>query len=447
MPVAAQLERLQSLTAEALQLADATDDDLPAGRIVASPLGTHPPSGVLVADARHRGGVRWRENRFAARGAVGLDDERDLTGQGTRARRSAFAQRRPGSLRTDAARRGWPARSSSGSGCWPNRATPANSELADQIEQNYRNANVRLALSAEMLERFVRSSNTMSRARSTIASSARRSAASRSPSAENKVKLEPDAERWNMDLESDGTVDSRHRRRRRPGEGQQPGHDGLHGRRSRSSSSRTACRSARARPTPTTAASSIGVHSNYDWMPVVNDMVRTRAIDEYHRKQPLAQAEVECKVARRVEQQLDDRAGAAVNKVENQIRDQVTGTAGVGRRRADADRTLDDRRARDRPPARGRAASNFAAHTPRPRAPSDSLASVQVHESALDECGGQPRPRRQAAHCPGAANADAGKVLAYSTNRAPTVVDEKTPCLNLPRTMPSGSASPTRSSN
>ena len=126
----------------------------------------------------------------------------------------------------------------------------------------------------------------------------------------------------------------------------------------------------------------VGVRSEFDWMPIVNDVVRSRAIEEYHKKRPRAKAEIECKVAGRVEQQLDDRAGDAVNKVQNQMREHVTGpleSAGVELTAIELSTTAERVIAR----LRVAGADQLGGHTPRPRAPADSLASVQVHESAL----------------------------------------------------------------
>jgi hypothetical protein len=111
-------------------------------------------------------------------------------------------------------------------------------------------------------------------------------------------------------------------------------------------------------------------------------MVRSRALDEYRRKQPQAQAEVECKVARRVERQLDDRTSSAVEKVERQYQDHVSGPLESG---GVAVTPIELTTTAQRVIARLRVAGSdqLAGHTPRPRAPADSLASLQVHESAL----------------------------------------------------------------
>ena len=141
--------------------------------------------------------------------------------------------------------------------------------------------------------------------------------------------------------------------RRRAGEGSHLGLDEFHGTEVDSRRSGWASRWGPARPTAENSSQLVGIRSNVDWMPLVNDMVRTRAIEEYYKKRPRAKAEVECKVASRVEQQLDERAGDAVSRVQNQMRKSVTEPLANAGRGAHADRALDDGRAGDRPVARG----------------------------------------------------------------------------------------------
>jgi hypothetical protein len=375
--VAARLGHLQSLTAQALQLAEATDDDRLRAELLRAHWGLarRLECWSLMRDivVASRG-----ENRFAAR--VPWDAAANaLAGQGTELAdlRSlsddleAYERTRtPRLARAIVERQRLLAQSNDA----------RQRELADQIEQNYRNSNVRLALSAEMLERFVpQQQEELGLVRDRIVGTPVRGQSV--TTAENRVKLEPDDACWNMGLESDGTVDS------------QTVADG--GQVLISSCGTTefsAQKSIVVDPNGVRLGSSraeahnfsqmMGIRSSFDWIPVVSDMVRTRAIDEYRRKQPLAQAEVECKVAHRVERQLDDRTDSAVEKLERRYREQVSApleSGGVDLTPVELTTTS------ERVIARLRVAGSdqLAGHTPRPRAPADSLASVQVHESAL----------------------------------------------------------------
>ena len=302
--------------------------------------------------------------------ALGFATANALSGQGTGDRRSALAQRRPGSLRTEPhappGPRDPPAATVAGrierrppTASWPTRSNRT-------IATPTCGSRSRPSCSSGSLPNSIRRS-----APSTIALPARRSAASRSRTPKTRSSLQPDAERWHVNLESDGTVDS------------DTVADGGQVKSTRcGTTSFTAQKSivverGRRRVGESTADAHntsrlVGVRSDLDWMPIVNDMVRSRAIDEYHKKRSRAKAEVECKVAGRVEQQLDDRAGDAVNKVQNQMREQVTRPARS--RPASSSRRSNSRR---RPsasspacewPARSNSAATRRGRGPRPTA-------------------------------------------------------------------------------
>lgn len=252
--------------------------------------------------------------------------------------------------------------------------------LADRIEQNYRNANVRLALSAELLERFVSDQSAESSpVRDRIVGTPVRGQSL--TTTDNRVKLHPDPERWRVDLESDGTVDS--------DTISDGGQVQLHSAGTTTFTARKSIVVDRdgVELSPSTASAHnnsllLGVRSSVDWVPVVNEVVRSQAIDRYRQKRSQARAEVEWKVANRVEQQLDERADEAVNKAQDRMREKVTGpleSVGIDFTPIELSTT------KDRVIARLRIArpEQLAGHTPRPRAPSDSLASAQIHESAL----------------------------------------------------------------
>jgi hypothetical protein len=375
--VAARLGRLQALTAQALQLADAARDDRLRAELLRAHWGL---ARRLECWSLMRDMVvaSRAENRFAAR--VPWDAATNaMTGQGTELAElhslsndlEAYERTRTPRLARAIVERQRSLAQSNGA---------RQRELADQIEQNYRNANVRLALSAEMLERFVsQQQDEVSPVRERIVGTPVRGQSV--TSAKNKVLLEPDTGRWNMGLESDGTVDS-----------QTVADGGQVLISSCGTTEFTAQKSIIVDPSGVRLGSStadahnysqlMGIQSSYDWIPVVNEMVRSRALDEYRRKQPQAQAEVECKVARRVERQLDDRTSSAVEKVERQYQDHVSGPLESG---GVAVTPIELTTTAQRVIARLRVAGSdqLAGHTPRPRAPADSLASLQVHESAL----------------------------------------------------------------
>ncbi len=374
---AARLERLHTLAEQAFTLAEASDDDCLRADLLRAHWGLarRLECWSLMRDIAV---ASVAENRFAAREP--WDETKSvLIGQGTQP-----ADLRSLSVDLEAYERSRSPRLARAILERQRLLAQANDsrehELADQIEQNYRNANVRLALSAELLERFIpKQQSEMSPVHDRIVGTPVRGQSI--TSSENKVNLEPDPERWHVNLESDGTVDS--------DTVADSGQVRLH---TLGTTAFTAAKSILVERDGVELHESsadahntsrlVGVRSDFDWMPIVDDVVRNRAIDEYHRKRPQAKAEVECKVAYRVEQQLDDRAGQAVDKVQNDMRDQVTGpleSAGVELTPIELSTTAQRVIAR----LRVAGAEQLGSHTPRPRAPADSLASVQVHESAL----------------------------------------------------------------
>ena len=125
----------------------------------------------------------------------------------------------------------------------------------------------------------------------------------------------------------------------------------------------------------------VGMCTKYDNIPLISSMARSRALEEYQEKRPIAKAQVEYRVANRAMRRLDADAQPMIDRLENQVRSyfnrlqefemhaepvqlQTTATEAVARLRLAGDAQL-------------------AAHTPRPQDLGDSLASLQVHESVF----------------------------------------------------------------
>ncbi|HEX5470671.1 MAG TPA: hypothetical protein VFW73_02235, partial [Lacipirellulaceae bacterium] len=126
----------------------------------------------------------------------------------------------------------------------------------------------------------------------------------------------------------------------------------------------------------------VGVTTDYDWVPILGGIVRDRALDEYRAKQGRAKFQVESRVESQAREKLDEQTREAVDRIRQQTYDRfasqldefgikltpvemkTTPARLVGRVRLASDKQL-------------------GSHTPRPRALSDSLASVQVNETAL----------------------------------------------------------------
>jgi hypothetical protein len=252
--------------------------------------------------------------------------------------------------------------------------------LADAVEQHYRNANVRFAVTKEMLNRFVSEQQNESRpVHDRIAGTPVRGQSE--TLSESRIRLEPAAGRWQVGIEAGGTVESN------------TVADGGQARlRSHGTTEFTAQKTVivddqgvSMKPTVVSASNVnrlVGVTTDFDWVPIFGSYARGRALDGYRNKRRQAKAEIEFKVADRAADHLDERAGDAVERAKREIEERLTNSlAETGIEITPIELTT----THERLVARLRIAGpgQLAAHTPRPRALSDSLASLQAHESAL----------------------------------------------------------------
>jgi hypothetical protein len=252
--------------------------------------------------------------------------------------------------------------------------------LADAVEQHYRNANVRIAITAELLNRFVGEQRSEVRpVRERIAGTPVRGQSH--TMSESSIRLQPAEGRWQLDVEAQGVVDSRTLA------------DGGRARlRSRSATDFIAQKTivvdtsgVQLQPTVVDATNHnrlVGVTTDFDWVPLLRSYARNRAIQEYRAKRPRARAEVESKVAALAVEQMDEQTLVAIDRVEQEIRSRLL----VPMAKFGVDLTpIELTTTHDRLVARLRVAGTqqLGGHTPRPRALSDSLASMQVHETAF----------------------------------------------------------------
>jgi hypothetical protein len=256
--------------------------------------------------------------------------------------------------------------------------------LADAVEQHYRNANVRIAITSELLNRLVRKQRTEERpVRERIAGTPVRGRSQ--ITSESNIRLQPAEGRWQVGVEAQGVVNSR-----TLADG---GRARLH---TRSSTDFSAQKTVifepggvRLEPTVANVTSHnrlIGVTTDFDWVPLLRSLARDRAIQEYRARRTRARAEAESKVAILAVEQIDEETLTAIDRVEQEVQSRLlTPLAECGVELTPIELTTSE----DRLVARLRIAGNdqLGGHTPRPRALSDSLASLQIHESALTNAG------------------------------------------------------------
>lgn len=125
------------------------------------------------------------------------------------------------------------------------------------------------------------------------------------------------------------------------------------------------------------------VSTGLDGLPLIGSLLRSIARRTHRERLPEANAEVEQKVSSRVAQRLDEEIAQRIYQIEKQYRERFLSPLSRLNLCLTA---LDMQTTSHRLIARYRLAADhqLAAHTPRPIAPSDSLLSVQIHESAIN---------------------------------------------------------------
>ncbi|HJS07297.1 MAG TPA: hypothetical protein VJ809_06535 [Pirellulales bacterium] len=126
-----------------------------------------------------------------------------------------------------------------------------------------------------------------------------------------------------------------------------------------------------------------GLQTDFDAVPIVRNLVRGYALSQHDEKQGQARQEVEAKVASRASQRLDAEVNARLIKAEEDIRRRILAPL---QKLELIPQIVQLTTTEERVTARLRlaGADQAGAHTPRPLAMSDSLASLQIHETAIN---------------------------------------------------------------
>lgn len=127
----------------------------------------------------------------------------------------------------------------------------------------------------------------------------------------------------------------------------------------------------------------VGIESHLGPVPVVGNIIDGLIRESHRQNEPAAMAQVKSKVGRQARQRMDREADEKLANLEDRLGAIVTGPLA---RFALTVEPLEMTTSEERAAMRVRLASDqqLAAHTPRPSAPSDSLVSLQLHESAFN---------------------------------------------------------------
>jgi hypothetical protein len=127
----------------------------------------------------------------------------------------------------------------------------------------------------------------------------------------------------------------------------------------------------------------LGAESRFDGIPLMGSFVRNIAKKENQRLRPLATTQVRSKVLYSAKRRMDNEADAKLHSVEERFTNNVLGPFS---QLALAAEPVDMFTTSDRAVMQLRLANlnQLAAHTPRPSAPADSVLSLQLHETAIN---------------------------------------------------------------
>jgi hypothetical protein len=253
--------------------------------------------------------------------------------------------------------------------------------VADAITTHYRNANVRLAISQPMLQRMLPTVESRSAPVRTLMFGSRVRGTSRIES-DLRVELNPSTDRWSMSLKATGKVRT-----------ESTGINGPVAIRTSGDSDFVAetpiqidARGVQVAKTDVKVDGNTklrGIRSDYDRVPMVGSLVRRFAGIRYDslagRSNRIANRMIESQVRSEMDTQIEHRLGTAAERFSDKTLEPL--------RELSLDpRVMDMQTTDQRLLARYRLAGDWqlAAFTPRPRAPTTSLMSMQVHQSALN---------------------------------------------------------------
>ena len=253
--------------------------------------------------------------------------------------------------------------------------------LAQDLQHQFRGANMRIALSDEMFNRMIPNKPSVTAPVREHIAGTKVTGRSRT-STEVGIQLLPTDDAWRLRLRAEGEVFSQtrsdtwpvkvHNAARYKYEAEKVitiGGNGLE-----------------IAPTQAEARGRhqfLGADSQFDRVPFLGALFRGIAKKENQDSRPLAMAQVKSKVAQKARTRMDNEADPKLHKLEQRFHDYVLVPFG---QLALAAEPLDIFTTADRAVMQLRLANldQLAAHTPRPSAPADSVVSMQFHETALN---------------------------------------------------------------
>ena len=261
--------------------------------------------------------------------------------------------------------------------------------IANALNQQYRNSNIRLSVSEEFVNRLMPKDQVSTRPVQQRILGADTQGASKIQT-NLQVDFLPDTSGWKIALNLDGNIQSNTRSSR-------SGATFYNSSNAKVQSVREiridpASLSINGQPANVQSQESLRKFStNWDQMPIIGDMVRYVAKQEFNEKKPIAKRISQRMIAKQTDDEFNKQLQTNIDRAQDQFDKRLIGPL----HSLDLQPMILDMQSTDsRLVARYRVAgvNQIAAFTPRPLAPTESLLSVQLHQSAINNLIAQAIP-------------------------------------------------------
>jgi hypothetical protein len=262
-----------------------------------------------------------------------------------------------------------------------NAENPQQKLLAETINTHYRNANLRLTVSQNLMERFLPDGQYEVRpVRQRILGAD--TAGDSTILTELSVKFHPDPNAWLVELGIRGDMVTTTQSSKGPAVFHNTGSAQVNSQRFLHMSPNGYSFSSQ--PSQVNSSNQLQkMSTDFDGLPVVGDFVRLLVREQFNQKRGLARRVTERIIARETDAEIDRKLSENLRTAEQQLNDRILGPL----RRLSLDpMVVSMSTTEDRLAIRYRLAHEMqlGANTPRPRAPGESLTSFQLHQTVLN---------------------------------------------------------------
>jgi hypothetical protein len=253
--------------------------------------------------------------------------------------------------------------------------------LARQLDLHYRNANIRVVLTADLINRVAPDPPPTTAVVNDTILNARVNGSSQT-TAQLQVKLIPDPLRLHFQIGAEGSVNSLTQATHGPVTFSNRGEATFVARKT-VILDRDGWKSDNASAEANSDSQLLGVRTTLDGRPVLGSVARRRAVEKEEALRDVADREVDEKVEAKARQRLDDEVDRRLTFIQQALGEQLLEPLAALQITPEPI-ALETTAQRLTARLRLAGATQAAGHTARPQAPSDSLASIQIHESAIN---------------------------------------------------------------